>query len=536
MSARSTIIARNYLRLDPLETRLAPVLSIDPGKPRGGYEVDTNHPPLSFVLIALGWKALGSKVWSARLVPILFSLGSAILIYAITSLLFDRRTGLFSLLFAVLSPMSIYYSRMVLHEEPAIFFLLLVVYLYLKWSKTIEWLPYVWMFLAMVCGSLCEWSFYLILPAILLVQLVYGPKKGTGRLAFMITTCILIFFAYLIYNRWVTGITGLRIAQRELFYLHHPCLFPSYLLFALSGLVFYFTPVLTFLTFLWLGRFISRRSPGRGDVIVALLLLEGLAKILILATTSAYHVYYINLFLPGLCMASARALRILEDRLPGLSRLAVPTVMALFLFQAMATTAHLYLEDAPALFEKRDAGAVIAKHIGPDDTVLLSYDMNAFADWAFSRNGKSFLDPRIDYYVSGRVGEVRPGIVDLERLGNALEQPGRRGMYFFFSKHMIGESPKRLLEHLRYSYITLFENSDFSFFSMDESPDPVGEVPDVGILLDEKGLKRIDSIRAFCLRLLRDRRIFPIPDQEVISSKASYFHSQAFRKYGISIE
>jgi hypothetical protein len=114
--------------------------------------------------------------WSSRIVPILFSLGTIILIFAIADRVWDRRTALFVTLFAAFIPMSAYYGRIVNFESGVLFFIVLFAWAYLVWSETRNNAYFFLAIIAIAFGGLTDWPFFLVLPFFVIMSLVTREK------------------------------------------------------------------------------------------------------------------------------------------------------------------------------------------------------------------------------------------------------------------------------------------------------------------------------------------------------------------------
>jgi len=93
-----------------------------------------NHPPLLALVTALPLLVFGDHEWSARIVPIAATLGSAFLLMAIVSRLGGPILGALTGLFFVTLPLTAYFGRMVCHEAPVQLFSLLMIHGYLEWT------------------------------------------------------------------------------------------------------------------------------------------------------------------------------------------------------------------------------------------------------------------------------------------------------------------------------------------------------------------------------------------------------------------
>lgn len=94
------------------------------------------EPPIYNSLIAGVYSILGVDIKWARMVSILFSLGSAFLLYLISRRFFGEKVGLLSAFFFSVLPFGVFYSRVVLPEPMIIFFTLGMFYFCLRWLKS----------------------------------------------------------------------------------------------------------------------------------------------------------------------------------------------------------------------------------------------------------------------------------------------------------------------------------------------------------------------------------------------------------------
>jgi hypothetical protein len=176
------IIAKNHLVFGFNQTHFLSVISVVDGQ--NIYHL--SHPPLLQILIASSYFFFGIHEWSARLIPILFSLGTIFLIFMIAERVWNPRTALFAAFFAAFMPMSAYFGRIVNFEPPVLFFILLFTYAYLVWSETGA-SP--WFFVtvsALILGGLTDWPFFLVLPFFVIISLATRKKIKETVFLFLI--------------------------------------------------------------------------------------------------------------------------------------------------------------------------------------------------------------------------------------------------------------------------------------------------------------------------------------------------------------
>jgi hypothetical protein len=97
------------------------------------------HPdsfPTTSILVGILFKLFGPELWIARLVSILFSTGTIVLMYLIVKNLSKREdVALLTALLTAVNPLFIFFGRQVQLINPTMFFILLSTYFFLKWRE-----------------------------------------------------------------------------------------------------------------------------------------------------------------------------------------------------------------------------------------------------------------------------------------------------------------------------------------------------------------------------------------------------------------
>jgi 4-amino-4-deoxy-L-arabinose transferase-like glycosyltransferase len=126
--------ARNHLAYGLGATRLGVILNGDTVSP-AAFLYYTNHPPLLPLALAASFAVFGPHEWAARLVPILFTLASLVLVWRIGARLRGETYGLLAAAIFAFVPMNAFYGRMVDHEALTLTFALAALYAYLRWRE-----------------------------------------------------------------------------------------------------------------------------------------------------------------------------------------------------------------------------------------------------------------------------------------------------------------------------------------------------------------------------------------------------------------
>jgi hypothetical protein len=139
--ADTAAVTREYVQngIDLLRPRYMDLSSIPAGKdnPQGWRMVEFPLVNSLAAVIVRGVRGAGELVFWARLVSIIFSLGSIVFLFLIARRLSGERVGLLAAGVMAILPYSIYYSRVILPEVPLVFFSLAMLY----FSVTGVWWP-----------------------------------------------------------------------------------------------------------------------------------------------------------------------------------------------------------------------------------------------------------------------------------------------------------------------------------------------------------------------------------------------------------
>lgn len=107
---------------------------IDWGGKNGGY-VESEFPLFPYA-VSIIYRVTGIDFKFGRIFSVILFPFSALLIFLITEIMYDRTAGITSLFVFTFSPLSVYYSRTFMPESLLLFFILLAFYLILRWRET----------------------------------------------------------------------------------------------------------------------------------------------------------------------------------------------------------------------------------------------------------------------------------------------------------------------------------------------------------------------------------------------------------------
>ncbi len=128
-----------------------------------GYFEEYAQAPLIPYMTVIFWKILGEQIWIPRLIIILFFLGSIIVLYKLMKILTNNLyLSLLSSFLLTVMPLGIYFGRNVQPESPAMFFMLVAAYFYIKWIKTLDKKEFLYSMLAVSAAGLFKLTFLII--------------------------------------------------------------------------------------------------------------------------------------------------------------------------------------------------------------------------------------------------------------------------------------------------------------------------------------------------------------------------------------
>jgi len=205
-------MARNFVRYGFLNTRFGQVENSGPAEKDDSnnyiYNYNTHHPSLLPILISFSFKVFGIYEWSARLVPIVFSLGTILGFYFLGRLFFSGMIGFFIAAFAAATPMMVYFGKMPVHEPLILCWSVWSIYWYVKWLNTKESKFFTLLLVFAFLNGITGWPGYFLYPIISLHAFLFDRKIWRRSLVLWLVL-FLTFTAHLAHTFILTGsITG----------------------------------------------------------------------------------------------------------------------------------------------------------------------------------------------------------------------------------------------------------------------------------------------------------------------------------------
>lgn len=160
--------------------------------------VSWDEAPLLNYLVLLSYYLFGVHIWSARIVPMLFSIGSMLLLFKLGKETHNEKMGLFAALFFAISPLEAYFAGNVQGEPLMVFSGILLLYILITClRKPMACITDIFIIiLAMTLCIVSKLSFLFILPPIVLATFyIYLKKENIWR---VITPVIVVLIATII--------------------------------------------------------------------------------------------------------------------------------------------------------------------------------------------------------------------------------------------------------------------------------------------------------------------------------------------------
>ena len=372
-------IARNYVRYGYLETRFAPVINTGnvPPEDRRYY---LTHPPGIGLAVSVAFHLFGEHEWSARLVPLLFGLGSIVLVFRIGSKIASREIGLVAVALFSLAPLETLYGAHVDPQGPPVAFFGLLLLLAYEERRPLLGAA------ALVLGAGFDWPIHYLSGLLAFHALFFRPDRRRWAVG-LFAGSLLLVTSFLLYARFVAPHPRQQYLQStpgDAFLFWSGVRVPpgripgrpietralgEWLLRMARHLDSLYT-----LPLLALAAFGAAFAARGGSSALSILLLWGLAHILMFPLGAFVHDYWSMYLAPGVSLAAASGLVRIADSLRRGRTLFLPAssaALSLFLLTAGIGRVDSLPREPPALGKK------LHELTGPDEGILMLNPLDA---------------------------------------------------------------------------------------------------------------------------------------------------------------
>ena len=379
-------IARNFLRYGYWTTAFAPIVNsgiVDPSQ----FDIYYHHPPMTMWLTSVSFLAFGVHEWSARLVPLIFSLLTMALVFEFARSAYGKGAALCALVFMTVLPVEAYYAT---HVEPnssvSIFFTALAVEGYRRWLNSGRDRDYGIMIIAIVIGCMTGWYTYLVIPPIFahfwLIHRAVKSRKMWTRAWLLPVVAVFVFGLFLLHReiafsngrQEVFDALADRVLKRT---TGHGYDLIHILKIYLRNVVTLYTLPFIALCVAWLALFLRdfrSKQLQIADWCIAILLSYGLLYALAFPGHLPSHDYFVRTYAPGVALASAVVLLRAANalKLPFLRLAVIGVVVGGVSVLATMRTQSLYaLDDRSNGRTLQGFGEAVAALTTPRDPVFL---------------------------------------------------------------------------------------------------------------------------------------------------------------------
>lgn len=219
--AMHTTFALSHLKLGLEKTR-AHDLFFNPQN-----EISTaygHHPPATALILAAVFSLTGStSPWIARMVAILFHLGSIFLMVGLLRRFFAKRMALLGGFIMATLPMGAYFGRMVNYEPLCLFTILMQLAGYAAFKQKDSRGSLIWLSFGILLGGLIDWGSFFFAMAIAGAEIIDVLRKRSRSILPLAVTVIsaIGIFSFDIWHLWYAG-HGSLISFREVLSTNGP--------------------------------------------------------------------------------------------------------------------------------------------------------------------------------------------------------------------------------------------------------------------------------------------------------------------------
>lgn len=417
--------ARNFVRYGPAASRFAGVMNtghVDPAN----WKIYAHHPPLVPLLIAGVQRLAGVNEWSSRLVPSLFSIGAAGLLYWMAYRRFGLCVATVAGIFYAFCPMTLIFGGMPDYVgSQLVFFGLAAVECYARWheSKERRWLG--WMAIFFVLGALSDWPIFYLVPLLAGHRFFSHPSRRTiFRMMPFLAGAGLVFTSLVVWHEWAGADVSIfhQIQVRMMgdtdgnYEAISAKMWFKKVILSHQG--YFHTWPMILLALIYIGGTawrLSRRSLGiLGRQAVPLLLAGwGILHLFVGIQGNYQHIWWSIVLTPGLALGGALGLEMIYEWFPRLLHRRIAAgilfVAGLLFILASLFAAHRFMIAEPVFeyarkepYGMKELGLMIRSVAAEDEGVLTS-------DW--------IGEPALWFYADR---QLRPYIMSVDVLNQSL--------------------------------------------------------------------------------------------------------------------
>lgn len=351
--------------------------NVNPGKLIFFY----HYTPLMPVLFTIFSFVFGLSETSLRLVTVLLSLLMVYYIYKIGKHLYCERAGLIASMFAIVTPMFLYFGKLPDHEPILTPFCTAAFYHYLlleKKDRRNTVLFYLFLFLSLMES----WGGFFFLVMIILHWIIFRRSK-INQVFLMIFLAIFVIgfhFSLIVINYGTGylieflkyGLIRMDLGKENTIVSFSP---KQFIETEARYIVIYFTRILVILSGLWFIRLLMliKKKADNQEITLIFLFLYGAVFILVFRNLAFIHDYKLYLLLPFISLSSAITVDVLINKL--INPKIIKNIIIIIVLLGVFLERRDYLKSLiTSSFDKAgyDLGKIINVKVLPREKVLIS--------------------------------------------------------------------------------------------------------------------------------------------------------------------
>lgn len=370
--------------------------------PPGRDLLYTHHPQMLHWHLVLLFKLFGEQPWVGRLVPATYSILTLFLVHRIARRYWDEVTALVAIALYAFTPLHSIFANMIDHEQGGIFWCLLAVYAYVRWSEAHAGS---WLATCLVSISFAaqfDWPAYYIAFFVVLHAFGVGLRRGGPVLRWRPEWTFVVLFSIVVlanfggFFLWIKQQRG-TVAEMGAAYAHRTGRPVGYARQVYTRMLDLHGPVIMWLTALWAPLWIVRARDGRArtpDLLPGAFLLAQVVHSLLFRNAGFIHSYWTYWLGPATAFGGAdvavtafrtlRAWSVKAERRTWVRPTLVVVALVLVLFQVRYAFARLrwgylrgsasYIVPTPDIRDDVRAAQFLAKRFAREDTLYLFHD------------------------------------------------------------------------------------------------------------------------------------------------------------------
>ena len=319
--SRRSVAGINYVRYGFLETKFAPVENLGPA-PKERWQVYWHHPVLIHALTGASFRVFGVHEWAARLVPILLSTLSFLLLYVLTLRWWGRRGAVATALSFTALPLLGFYGKMVNHEPLVLALSLSLAWLLVRFHEARRWRHVALAGALALLGSFSDWPWFLVLFVTGAFELgrIFVRRRRERDVRFLVVLSLAAIVGLVAVTYYLTQFSGEIGGFKKLFGDRSGGGGETYGFKSLwNRRDWYwelFAPVSTAAGVAWLLAFVPRalrRRLGPADALIGGSFVVGLVWLRLFAQAADIHEYWAFYLVPFLALSTAWLLLAVAD-------------------------------------------------------------------------------------------------------------------------------------------------------------------------------------------------------------------------------